>query len=130
MTLLRVDASIQGPRSASSALADQVLAEFHASRPDEPVVTRHLGEAPLPADAWAQAIGGAFTPEADRSPAQNEALAVAAAVAAELSDADAAVLALRSTTSASPSTSRPGSTSPSPGPRSAHDCSRASPSCS
>jgi FMN-dependent NADH-azoreductase len=93
MTLLRVDASIQGPRSASSALADQVFAEFTAARPDEPVVTRHLAEQPLPADAWALAIGGAYTPEADRTPAQVEALTVAAAVAAELADADAALFA-------------------------------------
>ena len=90
MTLLRVDASIQGPVSASSALADLVLAEFTAARPDEPVVTRHLGQQPVPAGAWALAIGGAFTPEADRTPDQIE----AASVAAELADADAAVLAL------------------------------------
>jgi FMN-dependent NADH-azoreductase len=94
MTLLRVDASIQGPRSASSALADLVLAEFAAARPDEPVVTRHLGDQPVPAQAWALAIGGAFTPEAGRTPDQVEALSLAASVAAELADADAAVLAL------------------------------------
>jgi FMN-dependent NADH-azoreductase len=94
MTLLRIDASIQGPRSAGSALVDQVVAEFTAARPDEAVVTRHLGEQPLPADAWAHAVGGAFTPEADRTPEQSQALAVASEVAAELADADAAVLAL------------------------------------
>ena len=33
MTLLRVDASIQGPRSASSELADLVLAEWTAVHP-------------------------------------------------------------------------------------------------
>jgi FMN-dependent NADH-azoreductase len=94
MTLLRVDASIQGPVSASSALADLVLAEFTAARPDELVVTRHLGQQPVPAQAWALAIGGAFTPEADRTPDQVEALSLAASVATELADADAAVLAL------------------------------------
>jgi FMN-dependent NADH-azoreductase len=94
MTLLRVDASIQGPVSASSALADLVFAEFTAARPDEPVVTRHLGDQPLPAQAWALAIGGAFTPEADRTPDQIEALTLASSVAAELAGADAAVLAL------------------------------------
>ena len=94
MTLLRVDASIQGPASASSALADLVLAEFTAARPDEPVVTRHLGQQPVPAQAWALAIGGAFTPEADRTPDQVEAMRLAASVATELADADAAVLAL------------------------------------
>lgn len=93
MTLLRIDASIQGPRSASSALADQVFAEFAAARPDEPVVSRHLVEQPLPTEAWALAIGGAFTPDTDRTPAQLDALAVASTLAAELADADAAVLA-------------------------------------
>jgi FMN-dependent NADH-azoreductase len=94
MTLLRVDASIQGTNSASSALADLVLAEFTAARPDEQVVTRHLGQDPVPAGAWGLAIGGAFTPEADRTPEQLEAMSLAASVAAELTDADAAVLAL------------------------------------
>ena len=94
MTLLRVDASIQGPRSASSALADQVMAEFSAARPDEKVVTRHIGSEPLPSEAWATAIGASFTPEAERTPEQTAALELAQAVATELSEADAAVLAL------------------------------------
>lgn len=94
MTLLRVDASIQGDRSASSALADQVLANFTAARPDVPVVTRHLGQEPLPADAWAAAIGGNFTPEADRNEAQRAAVALAQEIANELAEAEAAVLAL------------------------------------
>ena len=94
MTLLRIDASIQGPRSAGSALADLVVAEFRAARPDEPVVARHLGEQPLPSDAWALAIGGSFTPEAERTPEQRDALDLAATLAGELRDADAAVLAL------------------------------------
>lgn len=94
MTLLRVDASIQGDRSASSALADQVLEHFTAARPDVAVVTRHLGQEPLPADAWAAAIGGNFTPEADRTEAQRAAVALAQEIANELAQAEAAVLAL------------------------------------
>ena len=43
MTLLRIDSSIQGPASSSAALADLVLEEFRTARPDEQVVTRHLG---------------------------------------------------------------------------------------
>jgi FMN-dependent NADH-azoreductase len=93
MSLLRVDASIQGPRSASSELADLVLAEFADARPDESVVTRHLGEDPLPAGLWARAVAGSFTPEADRTPEQTDAVRVAAGVAAELQAADAVVLA-------------------------------------
>jgi FMN-dependent NADH-azoreductase len=94
MTLLRIDASIQGARSASSELADLVLAEWSAERPDEPVVRRHLGTDPLPADAWATAITATYTPAEDRSPAQAAALALTAALADELRTADAVVLAL------------------------------------
>lgn len=93
MTLLRVDASIQGPRSASSALADLVLAQRTTARPDERVVTRHLGQEPLPADAWASAISARFLPPAEHTPDQAAALALAEVVAGELRDADAAVLA-------------------------------------
>ncbi|MBZ5737450.1 FMN-dependent NADH-azoreductase [Nocardioides mangrovi] len=93
MTLLRIDATIQGPASASAALADLVLGEFRAGRPDEQVVTRHLGTDPLPADAWANAIHGSFTPEDQRTPAQAEALSLAAGLATELQEADAVVLA-------------------------------------
>ncbi len=94
MTLLRVDASIQGPRSASSELADLVLAEWTAVHGGRPVVRRHLAADPLPADAWAAAVGGAFTPDEQRTDAQRAALALAGQLAAELRGADAVVLAL------------------------------------
>ena len=94
MTLLRVDASIQGPRSASSELADLVLAEWTAVHPEWPVVRRHLAADPLPADAWAAAIGAVHTPDEQRTDAQRAALALAAELAGELRAADAAVLAL------------------------------------
>jgi FMN-dependent NADH-azoreductase len=94
MTLLRIDASIQGPNSASSALADLVVTEYSMARPEARVVTRHLGAEPLPSDAWATAVGASWTPEADRTVEQASALALAATVADELRHADAAVLAL------------------------------------
>ena len=93
MTLLRIDASIQGGRSASSELADLVLAEWSAERPDEQVVRRHLGKDPLPADAWATAITAAYVPADRRSEAETAALALAAEIAGELRAADAVVLA-------------------------------------
>lgn len=92
MTLLRVDASIQGPNSASSALADIVLSNFTSHQPDETIVTRHLGANPLPADTWANAVMASFT--ADRTPEQQAAIDVAQEVASELRDADLVVLAL------------------------------------
>lgn len=94
MTLLRIDSSIQGPASASSALADLVLAEFTAAHPDETVVRRHLAEQPLPADAWPHVIAANFTPEAERNEAQRASLELAQTLARELTEADAAVLAL------------------------------------
>lgn len=93
MHLLRVDASIQGDRSASGALADLVLDGFTTAHPQVPVVQRHLGRDPLPAEAWESAISGGYTPEEDRTPAQVQALAIAAQVAAELQQATSAVLA-------------------------------------
>lgn len=94
MTLLRVDASIQGPMSASSALADLVLDEFTAARPEVPVVRRHLGQQPLGAEVWSGAIAGSYTPEEDRNAAQREAIALAEQVAGELQQASLAVLAM------------------------------------
>ncbi|MFD5698086.1 FMN-dependent NADH-azoreductase [Streptomyces lasiicapitis] len=94
MTLLRIDASILGPISASKELADLVLAEWAAERPDEQVVTRHLGTDPLPADAWAIVVEAAHnTPEDERSDAQKAAGALAKELHDELVAADAVVLA-------------------------------------
>ncbi|GID90652.1 FMN-dependent NADH-azoreductase [Amorphoplanes digitatis] len=93
MTLLRIDASILGPRSASSELADLVLAAWSAERPGEAVVSRHLGAEPLPADAWATAVGAGYTPEDQRSDAQRSAVALAAGLTAELRAADHVVIA-------------------------------------
>ncbi|PJI84896.1 FMN-dependent NADH-azoreductase [Luteimicrobium subarcticum] len=94
MTVLRVDASIQGPASASSALADLVTAELAAGRPDETIVRRHLGDQPLPSDAWAAAAFAGFVPEEQRTDAQRDALALATELAEELRTADAVILAL------------------------------------
>jgi FMN-dependent NADH-azoreductase len=94
MTLLRIDASILGPISASKELADLVLAEWAAERPDEKVVTRHLGTDPLPSDAWAITVDAAHnTPAEQRSDAQRAADALARELYEELVSADAVVLA-------------------------------------
>lgn len=94
MTVLRVDASIQGDRSASSALAELAMKPIAARLPDEPVVRRHLGRYPLPADAWALAVGAARTPAERLTAEQRAALLLARTVAAELNGAAGAVLAL------------------------------------
>jgi FMN-dependent NADH-azoreductase len=94
MSLFRLDTSIFPGTSASAELAAVIEAEWTAGRPGAQVVRRDLGSNPLPADALALAMGASFTPEEGRTPAQREALALAATLAAELRDADAAVLAV------------------------------------
>src|SRR3954470_10084989 len=94
MSVLRIDASIQGPYSASSELADLAEAEWPAPRPGATFVRRHLGAEPIPADAWAAAIHGGFTPEEQRTPAQRDALALANTLADELRHAEGAIFAL------------------------------------
>ncbi|MFE9697730.1 FMN-dependent NADH-azoreductase [Streptomyces sp. NPDC006270] len=94
MTLLRIDASILGPISASKELADLAQAEWTAGRPGERVVTRHLATDPLPADAWAITVDAAHnTPEDRRSAEQKAAGALAKELYDELVSADAVLLA-------------------------------------
>ncbi|MFC5833353.1 FMN-dependent NADH-azoreductase [Nonomuraea insulae] len=94
MSLFRLDASILPARSASAELADLVEAQWSAAHPGEPIVRRHLGTDPVQADAWAHAITAGFTPEDQRTPAQLDALALAAGLKEELTAADAVLLAV------------------------------------
>jgi FMN-dependent NADH-azoreductase len=94
VTVLRIDASIQGPRSASSELADLAETEWLAVRPETTFVRRHLGADPLPADAWANAVLAGFTPEEQRTGEQRQARQLAEKLAGELRDAEAVILAL------------------------------------
>lgn len=94
MTVLRIDASIQGPNSASSELADIAEAEWLAVRPETTFVRRHVGADPLPADAWAHAALSAFTPDEQRTEQQRAAVALAATLTNELREAEAVILAL------------------------------------
>ena len=94
MTLFRLDASINPGQSASRTIADIVEAEWHQAHPGDPVIRRHVGTDPLPSDAWAQAVAGARTPEADRSEGQRAGVALAARLAGELAAVDAVLLAV------------------------------------
>jgi FMN-dependent NADH-azoreductase len=94
MSILRIDASIQGPYSASSELADIAEAAWLETRPDTKVIRRNIGTEPLPSHAWQHAAQGGFVPEADRTEAQRNAIALANELAAELRDAEGAILAL------------------------------------
>lgn len=92
-TLLRVDASFRTEGSTSRAVADTAQDGWLKANPDGRIVHRDLGASPLPSEAWALATGAAYTPEADRTPEQREAAALAATLATEVIDADALILA-------------------------------------
>ncbi|MEU4426629.1 NAD(P)H-dependent oxidoreductase [Actinoplanes sp. NPDC024001] len=94
MAVLRIDASIQGPRSASTELADLVESEWAAARPGTEFVRRHLGAEPLPADAWAHAVHAGYLPAEQRTDAHHGAVSLAGQLAGELRAADAVILAL------------------------------------
>lgn len=94
MTLFRLDASILPATSTSAELADVVEAEWRAAHPDAPVVRRHLGVDPLPANAWTLATIAGFAPGAEPTPAQRDALALASTLVDELTSADAVLLAV------------------------------------
>jgi len=94
MSLFRLDSSIFPGASATAELAGIIEAEWVAEHPGAAVVRRDLGSNPLPADAWALATTANFAAEEERSPAQREALALAATLAAELKDAEAVLLAV------------------------------------
>ncbi|MBF8184413.1 NAD(P)H-dependent oxidoreductase [Nonomuraea sp. K274] len=94
MSLFRLDASIMPATSAGAELADLVEAEWSAAHPGEPIVRRHLGTDPLPAEAWTLATTAGYAPEDRRTPAQRDALALAAGLKAELTEADAVLLAV------------------------------------
>ena len=94
MSLFRLDASIRVEGSASREIADIVEAEWRAGNPAAPVTSRHVGTAPLPATAWADAVAGSAVPAERRTPAQAEAVALAATLADELIDAEALLFAV------------------------------------
>jgi FMN-dependent NADH-azoreductase len=94
VTLFRLDASIRVEGSASREIADIVEQEWVASHPDDTVIRRHVGVEPIPATAWAAAVSAGPTPEADRTPAQNDAVALAATLVDELVGADAILFAV------------------------------------
>ncbi len=93
MTLLRIDASVRGPGSASKEIADIVVAEWQAAKPGDTVITRHLGTDPLPSDLWGPAVTASWTPAEHLSDEQKAGIALAKTLFDELAAADAVVLA-------------------------------------
>jgi FMN-dependent NADH-azoreductase len=94
MTLFRLDASIRVEGSASREIADIVEQEWLAAHPGDRIERRHVGVDVIPATAWGDAVTAAYVPEADRTPAQRAAVALAAELVDELVAADAILFAV------------------------------------
>lgn len=94
MSLFRLDASIRTVGSHSREIADVVEREWRAGRPDAPVVRRDLGADPVPADAWANAVGAGFAAPTDRTPEQQAATDLAADAVDQLVAAEVLLFAV------------------------------------
>src|SRR5215468_3273672 len=86
-TLLKIDSSPMGENSVSRKLTAEFAAVWRKAHPGSTVVSRDLTTTKLPAvnGLWA---GAAHTPEENRSPEQQEVLAVSDALIAELQAAE------------------------------------------
>ena len=93
MTLFRLDASIRAEGSVSREVADSLQASWLAEHPGTEVVRRDLRTDPVPVDAWPNSVQGLFAAEADRSPGQRAAAALATELAEEVLGATALVIA-------------------------------------
>jgi FMN-dependent NADH-azoreductase len=94
MSLYRLDASIRVEGSHSRAIADIVEQEWRNAHPGESVIRRHVGVDPVPATAWATAVGASRTPGESRTDEQRAAMALAATLTDELIAADALLFAV------------------------------------
>jgi len=91
LTLLDINSSPLGEASISRHLTHEFVEGWKLANPDGKVVQRDLTSTVLPpvSAAW---IGAAYTPEASRTPEQNETLALSDTLIAELFAADEYVL--------------------------------------
>jgi FMN-dependent NADH-azoreductase len=93
MSLFRLDASIRGAASRTSALADLVEQEWRAATGEDSVVRRHIGEHPLPPAAWSASVAAHWSPEDQWNPEQRAAAELAASLVDELAAADGVIIA-------------------------------------
>jgi FMN-dependent NADH-azoreductase len=92
MTLFRLDTSIRTEGSVGRQVADSLQRAYADQHPDATVVYRDATADPIPTDAWSAAALGAYVPADQRTPAQDDAAALASTLADELLAADAVVI--------------------------------------
>ncbi|WP_022881655.1 FMN-dependent NADH-azoreductase [Gryllotalpicola ginsengisoli] len=92
-TVFRLDSSIRVEGSVTRAVADTLEKAIVAELGDDTaVIRREIGTTPLPSDAWATAAFAGFVAPEQRSEEQNQAVALAEELAAEVAGADALIL--------------------------------------
>jgi FMN-dependent NADH-azoreductase len=89
--ILLIDSSPLGDNSVSKKFTAKALEGLKAKHPNATVVTRDLGNAPLP-HLTAAVIGAFFTPPDKRTATQSEAIKLSEEAIAELFAADAIVI--------------------------------------
>jgi len=93
-TIFRLDSSIRTEGSVSRAVADTLETAIVEAEGEGTIVTRRdVGLAPLSGDLWAASAFAGFVPEADWTPEQTVAKAVAAELADEVESADVLIIA-------------------------------------
>ncbi|MET0929338.1 MAG: NAD(P)H-dependent oxidoreductase [Aeromicrobium sp.] len=93
-TIFRLDSSIRIDGSVSRAVADTLEAALVEELGADTVVTRRdVGVSPVASDVWATAAFAGFAPEADWTPEQIAAKAVATELADEVVAADVVIIA-------------------------------------
>jgi len=93
MSLLRIDASILGPYSASRALGDEVQKHWTDTHAGAAVVTRDLAADPILATSWIAAVSGGQIPADQQTPDQKAGLALAQELFDELTGAESIIVA-------------------------------------
>ncbi len=93
-SIFRLDASIRAEGSVTRGIADSLQSTLVSTLAAASVTRRDIGLNPLPATAWAGAVFGPHVPEDQRTPLQQEGMALASELAAELIDAEAYIFAV------------------------------------
>ncbi len=90
--IFRLDASIRHDGSVTRSIADRLETSFNTT--DMSITRRDIGTSPLPSTAWAGAVFGPYVPAEQRTPEQEEGLALSAQLGDELLAADAYIFAV------------------------------------
>ena len=92
-SIFRLDASIRTEGSVTRSIADRLQSTLDAAL-HPTMVRRDVGVGPIPSTAWAGAVFGPHVPEGQRTPQQEEGLALSRQIADELAQADAYIYAI------------------------------------